>query len=145
MSLLEQLKSEVVKAVMAKDSRRATALRFLISLIDKRALQLPADGLTEAEVLNVLQKEMKNKVEDKETYSSANRMDLVAELIYEIELLKVFLPAELSREEIKKGIEEIVERVGNNFSLVMREAMTKYKGRVDGGVVSGMVKEITSG
>lgn len=145
MSLLEQLKSEVVLAVKAKDSRRATALRFLISLIDKRGLQLPPDGLTEAEVLNVLQKEMKNKVEDKETYLSANRSDLVAELDYEIEQLRAFLPAELSQEEIKKGIEEIVGRVGNNFSLVMREAMAKYKGRVDGGIVSGMVKEITSG
>ena len=142
MSLLDQLKSEVVLAVKARDSRRATALRFLISLIDKRALQLPSDGLTEAEVLNVLQKEMKNKVEDKATYTSANRMDLVAELDYEIEMLKVFLPSELSQEELKKGIEEIVGRVGNNFSQVMREAMAKYKGQVDGGVVSGMVKEI---
>lgn len=144
MSLLNQLKDEVVLAVKAKDTKKATALRFLISLVDKRALQLPTDGLTEAEVLSVLQKEMKNKVEDREVYLKAGRADLVADLDYEIEMLKVYLPKELTEGEIKDGLLEIVGRVGNNFPAVMKEAMAKYKGRVDGGLISRLVKEVTS-
>jgi len=116
-------------------------LRFLISLIDKKELQLPPDGLTEAEEIAVLRKELKNKEESKEMFLKASRQDLVDQLDYEISVVKEYLPAEMSEDKIREIVEQVVAEKGNNFGMVMKEVMIKTGGVVDGGVISRIVKE----
>lgn len=142
MSLHNQLKQEAMIALKNKDFKKSQALRYLISLIDKRGLQLPPDGLSEAEVLTVLQKEMKNKQESKDIFLKAGRQELVDEVDYEINLLSTYLPATASEAEIKASTLEIMGSVGKNFGLVMKEVMVKFKGKADGSVVSKVVREV---
>ncbi|MCL4384677.1 GatB/YqeY domain-containing protein [Patescibacteria group bacterium] len=144
MPVRDQLKADAMSALKNKDSKKAQALRYLVSILDKRELQLPAGSMTEAEMLSVLQKEMKNKEESKAVFEKANRLDLVDEVNYEIGILAAYLPAAASEEEIRKSAEAVKEKVGNNFGLVMKEVMAQFKGRADGAVVSRIVKEIIS-
>ena len=58
----DRIKKEADEALKSGDRKRVEVLRFLVSLIDKRGLQLPPDALTEAEEINVLKKKLKNKV-----------------------------------------------------------------------------------
>ena len=128
-------------AMKEKNQQKVDALRFLISLIDKKELQLPPGGMTEAEELNVLRKELKNKEESKEMFAKAGRTDLVEQLDYEIALVKEYLPVELSEEEVGKMVDEVVASGANNFGMVMGQVMKKVAGKAGGEVVTRIVRE----
>ena len=141
MMLKDKLKKESIEALKSHDQKRVDVLRFLVSLIDKKELQLPVGKMTDAEEIGVLRKELKNKEESKEMFLKANRVDLVQQLDYEIEVVKGYLPAEISQGQIEKVVVDVIADKGNNFGLVMREVMVKLNGAVDGGVISKIVKE----
>lgn len=140
--LKDKLKKESVEALKNHDQKRVDVLRFLVSLIDKKELQLPVGKMTEADEIGAVRKELKDKEESKEMFLKANRQDLVDQLDYEIEIVKKYLPAELRQEDIEKIIDQVIAEKGNNFGLIMREVMVKTNGSVDGSVISGMVKKI---
>ncbi|MDD4785052.1 MAG: GatB/YqeY domain-containing protein [Candidatus Shapirobacteria bacterium] len=137
----DKLKKDSFDALKNRDNKRVDVLRFLISLIDKKELQLPPGGMTEAEEMGVLRKELKNKEESKEMFLKAGRQDLVDQLDYEIVIVKEYLPAEISEEKISEIITQAIAEKGNNFGLIMKEVMIKTGGAVDGGVISRIVKE----
>jgi uncharacterized protein len=139
--LKDKLKKESIEALKNHNQKLVDVLRFLVSLIDKKEMQLPVGKMTEADEIGVLRKELKNKEESREMFLKAGRNDLVEQLDYETEVVKGYLPAEVSKEQIKKTVEEVITEKGNNFGLVMKEVMVKLGGAVDGGVVSGIVKE----
>lgn len=138
----DQIKKEAVEALKSGDKKRVEVLRFLVSLIDKRELQLPLNALTEAEEINVLRKELRNKEEARDMFLKAGREDLVKEQDYEIEIVKVYLPKELDEKEIKEIVEKIVSEKGNNFGAVMGETMKIVAGKASGDLVSKIVKEV---
>ena len=139
--LKDKIKKESVEALKAHDNKKVEVLRFLISLIDKKELQLPLGQMTEAEEIGVLRKELKNKEESREMFVKANRTELVEQIDYEIEIVKGYLPKEVSEEKVTEIVAEIVAEKGNNFGLVMKEVMVRLGGVVDGGVVARIVKE----
>ena len=137
----DQIKQEVVVALKSGDKKKVEVLRFLVSLIDKRELQLPPEGLTEAEEINVLRKELRNKQEAREMFLKASRDDLVKEQDYEIEIVKSYLPKELEEGEIREMVGKIIREKGNNFGAVMGETMKNVAGKASGDVVAKIVKE----
>jgi len=139
--LRDKIKKESVEALKNHDQKLVDTLRFLISLIDKKEMQLPVGKMTESDEVGVLRKELKNKEESREMFLKANRMDLVSQLDYEIEIVKGYLPAEITKEQIEQTVVEVIAEKGNNFGLVMKEVMSKLGGAVDGGVISAIVKE----
>lgn len=141
MSVKEKMRQAVMAAMKIHDQQQVDALRFLISLIDKKELQLPPGEMTEAEEINVLRKELKNKEESKEMFAKADRKDLVTGLYYEIELVKQYLPVEMAREEIEKIVDEIIESGANNFGMIMGQVMKKIAGKASGETVTNIVKE----
>ncbi len=141
----DKLKKDSFDALKNRDNRRVDVLRFLISLIDKKELQLPPDGLTRAEEIAVLRKELKNKEESKEMFLKASRQDLVDQLDYEISIVKEYLPAEMGEDKISEIVEQVMVEKGNNFGMIMKEVMIKTGGLVDGGVISRIVKEKLNG
>ena len=141
----DKLKIDSFNSLKNRDNKRVDVLRFLISLIDKKELQLPPGGMTEAEELNVVRKELKNKEESKEMFLKASRQDLVDQLDYEIELVKEYLPAEISEEKMAEIVDQVIIEKGNNFGMIMKEVMIKTGGAVDGSVISRIVKEKING
>lgn len=143
--LKDKLKKDSAEALKNHNQKMVDTLRFLISLIDKKELSLPVGEMTEAEEIRVLRKELKNKEESREMFVRGDRSDLVAQLDYEIEIVKSYLPAEITEDQIKKVVDEIIGGKENNFGLVMKEVMTKLGGEVEGLVVAKIVKEKLSG
>lgn len=143
--LKEKIKADSIVALKNHDSTKVGILRYLISLIDKKALQMPPEGMTETEEINVLRKELKNKEESKDIFAKANREDLVKEVEVEIEVLKGYLPSAMTEEELQKIVSEAVESNSINgkadFGAVMKEVMGKVAGRAGGEAVSRIVKE----
>jgi len=137
----DKLKSNSVEALKNHDSVKVGVLRFLISLIDKKEMQLPVGQMTEADEIGVLRKELKNKEESREMFLKGNRNDLVEQLDYEIKVLKEYLPEEISEDKVAEIVTKVVAEKGNNFGLVMKEVMIQLNGAVDGSIVSKIVKE----
>jgi len=136
-----KIKEDSVLALKNHDNARVDVLRYLVSLIDKREMQLPIGEMKEDEEMRVLQKELKNKEEAKELFLKGNRNDLVEQLDYEIKILKEYLPQAMSENEISELVNESIRNNGNNFGVVMKEIMTKLNGRVGGDVISKLVKQ----
>jgi len=143
--LKDKLKKDSAEALKNHNQKMVDTLRFLISLIDKKELSLPVGEMTEAEEIRVLRKELKNKEESREMFVRGDRSDLVAQLDYEIEIVKSYLPAEITEDQIKKVVDEVIGGKENNFGLVMKEVMTKLGGEVEGSTVARIVKEKLSG
>ena len=137
----DKLKKDSFDALKNRDNKRVDVLRFLISLIDKKEMQLPPGSLTEIEEIGVLRKELKNKEESREMFLKALRQDLVDELDYEILIVKEYLPQEISEDKIREIVSDVVAEKGDNFGLIMKEVMIRAGGTVDGGMVSRIVKE----
>lgn len=143
--LKDKLKKEAVAALKNRDQKRVDVLRFLISLIDKKELQLPPGTMKEEDEVGVVRKELKNKEEAKAMFASGGRNDLVEELNYEIEVVKAYLPVEMSEDEVKKIVTEVVSEVGaNNFGMIMGMVMKKTGGKIGGDTVSRIVKQVIS-
>ncbi|PIV07773.1 hypothetical protein CO009_03465 [Candidatus Shapirobacteria bacterium CG_4_8_14_3_um_filter_35_11] len=134
-----KIKVDADEALKLGDSEKVGVLRYLISIIDKKALTLPPDLMTEKDELGVLQKELKNKQEAREMFEKGNRVDLVAQQDYEIELLQQYLPKAMEETELEKIVDEVM--LGETvFGNIMREVGKIVAGRADGGQVAQMVK-----
>ena len=104
----DKLKIDSVEALKKHENIKVDILRFLISLIDKKEMQLPVGQMTESDELAVLRKELKNKEESKEMFLKGNRNDLVEQLNYEIEVLKTYLPQAIEENQFIEVEEKII-------------------------------------
>jgi len=144
MNLIDRIRDESKEALKKGDSKRLETLRFLISLVEKKELSKEVGQMTEADVLVVLQSEMKKKKESMEMFSKAGRDDLSKEVKEEIEILSEYLPKEMSTEEIEGVVKKAIEELGQGavFGAVMGKAMGETKGRANGEKVMEVVKKL---
>ena len=146
MLLKDQLKKESVEALKAGNKKKVGMLRYLVSLLDKKEMQLPPGQMKSGDELAVLKKELKNKEESREMFEKAKRAELVAEVEEEIVLVKKYLPQEMGEDELKKIIDEVLgQNEGANFGQIMGQVMAKTEGRADGTLVAKMVSQKISG
>jgi hypothetical protein len=130
----------------AKDEIRLGTIRMLRAAIANFELTRPATKpLTEADLLSVVEKQIKQRRDSIEAYQKGNRPDLVAGEEAEIAVLQVYMPKQLSRAEVHAEVAAIIAALGTNeFPKVMKEAAAKMKGRADGKMVSEVVRELTA-
>ncbi|MEJ2068493.1 MAG: GatB/YqeY domain-containing protein, partial [Deltaproteobacteria bacterium] len=131
-------------AQKAKDKIRLTVIRMLKTVIKNREVE-KRDELTEQELLQAVNSQVKSRKESIVEYKKGDRQDLVKKEEDELEVLKEYLPEELTEEELREIIEAAVteaEAAGpKDMGKVMKIVTAKTTGRADGKVVSGMVKE----
>lgn len=137
--LRNKLKISADEALKLGDSKKVGALRYLISIIDKKALTMPPESFTEKDEIVVLQKELKNKQEAREMFEKASRAELVAEQDYEIELLQQYLPKAMDETELSLIVDEVMKKE-SVFGNIMREVGKIVAGRADGGQIAKIVK-----
>ena len=137
----EKLRQDSIVALKEHNQALVDVLRYLISLIDKRELQLPPESMNESEELKVLLKELKNKEESRELFIKGNRDDLVKQLDYEIEVLKSYLPADMGEDQLEGIVDEAITTEGKNFGAGMKVVISKVAGRVGGERIAPLVKK----
>jgi len=148
MELTEKIQADLKEALKAGEKTRVSTLRFLLSAIHNKeiALSLPkGQGLKDEEVLGILQTQIKQRKESIMFFKQGNRDDLVAKEQAELDILSKYLPQQLSEEEVKKIITEAAGEVGAkglaDFGKVMGAVMPRLRGKTEGDVVAGLVKE----
>lgn len=147
MTLKEQLLADMKEAMKAKaDGKIALGvIRMARAHIRQAEIDAGHVEFDDAQVLSILQKEMKQRRETLEEIAGTDRQDLIDETKAEMAVLQKYLPAELSEEEIRKSVKESVEALApeqRNMGSAMKAAMARLKGRADGKVINRIVREI---
>ena len=139
LQVAEQIRSDVTAAMKAGDRERVTALRLVLSELQKDAKEGAGDEQA------VLRRERKRRRESEQAYREAGRDDLATAEAYEAEAIEAYLPAELSDDELDALVTSAVAETGaaspKDMGRVMKQVMAAAGGRADGKRVSSKVKE----
>ena len=131
----------------AKDGNRVSVLRFLLSSIKYREIE-KKDPLDDDEVLAEITSSAKRRRESMEAFAEGGRMDLVEKEESELAILQEYLPEQLSPDEVRGVVQEVVQAVGatgaSDFGKVMKDLMPRLRGKADGKLVGEIVKEALS-
>jgi uncharacterized protein YqeY len=146
MKLKEKLSEDMRNALRAKDTLRLSTVRLLLAAVKNLEIAKGKDEeLKESDIIEVLVREAKKRKEAIENYKKGQREELAAKETKELEIIKEYLPKELSTEELGKLIEETISLTNardlKDVGKVMGLVMAKVRGRSDGKVVSQMVRE----
>ena len=149
MNLKEQIESDIKKAMLAKEKDELRALRAIKSMILLAETEKGNSGtLTEDVELKLLQKAAKQRQDSFDIYKQQNREDLAATELAEIEIIKRYLPEQMSNDDLVKEIKSIIEQTGaesmKDMGKVMGMATKKLAGKADGKVISQQVKSLLS-
>ena len=140
MSVLEKVREDTTAAMKAGEKERVGALRMIVNELQKAEKEGNGDELA------VLQRERKRRLESAEAYREAGRTDLAEDEEREAELIATYLPEQLSDEELRAIVGDVVAETGasspKEMGQVMSQVMPKVEGRADGKRVSALVKEL---
>jgi len=140
-----QIQGDLKTAMKAADKPAVETLRLLLAAI-KNAEITKRGGLDQGDVLGVITKQVRQREESIEAFKQGNRADLVAVEEAEMALLKQYLPAQISRDEIASEAERVIAEVGaqgpGDKNKVMPKLMPLLKGKADGRLINEVVTEL---
>jgi len=147
-NLKDRLSEELKTSLKAGDKCRLSVIRLTMAAIKNAEIE-KRSALTEPEVFGVLSKECKKRLESIEAFQKGNRGDLVAQEKEELDILKAYLPKQLSREEITAAVQAVVESVDAKTMAdkgkVMAVLMPQMRGKADGKLVNEVVEGLLKG
>ncbi len=171
MTLMDQLQADLKTALRAREEPRLTTIRSLIAAIKNEAVvqrgaaaeriakergvkledlaqsDLPATKqLSDSDIAQVINREIKKRQDAVETYRNANREAAAAGEQAEIDVLRQYLPAQLSSDELRPLVQQAIDEVGAtskaDMKKVMPVVMSRYRDRADGRTLNQLVQEL---
>ncbi len=145
MLLEEKIMNDYKQAMKDKDALKASALSFLRSQLQYAMIDKKLDKLPDGDVIAVIKKQVKQRLDSIEQFEKGNRPDLAQKEKAEAEILKNYLPREMSREELEGLIEKTIQETGaksiKDMGAVMKVLLEGLAGRCDNKLVSELVRE----
>jgi len=144
MDFQAKLMSDLKEAMKAGASDKVNVFRMLNAALKNKAIEKGKDAvLTEEEAMQVLLREAKKRKESVEAFEKGGRLDLADSEKKELAILEVYLPKQMSREEVAAAVEKVLAGLADksNQGLVMKAVMGELKGKADGKMISEVVKE----
>lgn len=147
MSLFEQINQDIKTAMLAKEKEKLEALRavkaaFLIAKSEKGA----EDEMSAEKEIAVIQKLVKQRLESADIYLQNNRTELADKETLEAKYISVYLPAQMSEDEINTALKSIIAESGassmKDMGKVMGIASKAMAGKADGKLISACVKKL---
>lgn len=147
MSLKQQIDTDIKNAMKAKNKEELQALRSIKSMILLAESEKGAEeNLTEDAEMKLLMKAAKQRRESADTYKSNGRDELAQAELFELDVIERYLPKQMSEQELRSKLEDIISKVGasgpQDMGKVMGVATKELAGKADGKMISQLVKEI---
>ena len=145
--MYDKVKSDLTEAMKSGDKFKLNVIRMLKAALmnEEVALHGNGNGLSDDEAIAVIKREVKKRNSSIEEYTKYNKMDVVEDLKKEVEILSVYLPPELSDEELDKAISAIIDEVKpesiKDMGRIMKELTAKFGSSIDMAKASKLVKE----
>lgn len=143
--LKEKLLEDLKQSMKEKNTNR----KNVVQMVRAGILQVEKDKgiqLEDAQVLEIIAKELKKRKDSLADFKKANREDLINQVNEEISVLEEYLPKQLSDEELESKIQEIITKVGattiKDLGMVMKEAKTEIGAQADGKRINEVVRKL---
>jgi len=148
MTLRTKIADDMRSAMKAREAQRLSGIRLLIAAIKQREVDERKE-LSDAEVISVIEKMIKQRRDSIEQFLAAGRQDLVDLETFELNLLSGYLPKQLTDEQVAQEVSEAITQAGARGAADMGKVMSalkaKLSGRADMGKVSALVKAKLAG
>lgn len=153
MGLRDQFNAALKEAMKAKEVRRVSTLRMILAGVKDRDIAARTETSREAvgddELLSLLAKMIKQREESAETYDRGGRPELAAQEREEIEIIRAFMPRQMSAEDMKAAAASVVAETGaasmKDMGKVMAALKERYAGQMDFAKAGALVKDLLSG
>jgi uncharacterized protein YqeY len=143
MTLKQQITEDMKTAMRAKETARLGAIRLLLAAMKQREVDERIE-LTDADIVTIIEKMLKQRRDSINQYEAANRQDLADVEKFEVTVLQSYMPQQFSEAEITSAIAEVIAATGaagpQDMGKVMAAIKPKLAGRADMGKVSGLIK-----
>jgi len=142
MSIQERIDSDLKEAMRAKDTTKLAVLRMLKSALKYAAIAKPGAEaeLSDAEAVQVIRKQAKQRQDSIESFEKGGRADLAQQEQKELSILNGYLPQAMSADQVEKAVREAIAEVGATskaqMGAVMKALQAKVAGRADGKTLS---------
>ena len=144
MSLKDQLLSDMKESMKSKDSVRLETIRSVISAVKNQEIDTRKD-IKEEEILTIVSREVKKRKEAAALYEQGNRPELKDKEIQEMEILKASLPEQVSEEDLRRRIQEVIKETGaegmKDFGKIMKTLVPEFKGKADNALIKDLANE----
>ena len=144
MSLLERLNTDIKQAMKNKEKDKLSVIRMIKSSIQNEAIK-SGNELSEDEELTVLSREVKQRKDSLHEFDKAGRQDLVEKIRTELQYVELYMPKQLSEEEVTEIVKQAISETGASskaeMGKVMAVIMPKVKGKADGSLVNKLVQQ----
>ncbi len=139
--LIDNIKKEKLIAFKNKDNNKRAVLEIVINKYMIAGYEAKASGkeLSDADLIKIISKTLKELEEEKASYEKANRVDTVNDINAQIEVLSAYLPKLMSEEEIKNVILSLEDK---SVPAVMKHFKTNYNGKCDMALVNKVLKSL---
>jgi len=146
MALHDTITSDLTKAMKEQNREVLLVLRGLKAAMKNKQVELRLKDLTDEQIFGVLRSEVKKREEAIEKFIEGSRQDLAKKEEVELTILSGYLPPQLSEEEIKGGLTQVIQELSANspkdLGKVMKSAMAKFAGMADGREVNRLAREL---
>jgi uncharacterized protein len=147
MLLTERIEKDFILAYKNKETLKVAVLRMIKAALKNKQVELKKN-LSDAEALDVLIREVKQRQESIRQFTQAGRDDLSLKEQNELEIIKSYLPSPLTPDEMRQIASEVITELGvsdaKGMGLVMKTITQRYSGRTDGRELSAIVRELLS-
>jgi len=144
MSLKEKLDEDLKLAMKAKDELKLSTVRLLKNAVNNAELA-KKKPFSDEEIITVIQSSIKQRKDSIEQYRQGGREELAVQEEKEMKILQAYLPKQLSEEEVRKLVADVIKETGaasvKEMGKVMGKLMPLIKGKADNSLVSSVVKE----
>jgi uncharacterized protein len=144
MRLKEKLLTDMKEALRAKDSLRLNTIRSVISAIKNQEIDLRKE-IGEEEILTLVTREVKKRKEASALFKDGGRTDLMGKEDQERVVLQAYLPEQVSEEELRKRIQEVIAETGakemKDFGKIMKVLVPEFKGKADNALIKDLAGE----
>ncbi len=128
----------------SKDSIRLETVRCIISAVKNKEIDTRKD-IEEEEILTIISREVKKRKEAATLYEQGNRPELKDKEIQEMKILQTYLPEQVSEEDLRHRIQEVIAETGaegmKDFGKIMKTLVPEFKGKADNGLIQELASE----
>jgi len=145
MNITDQINNDIKQAMLAKEKDKLAALRAVKSELLLEATKGGDGGVSDEMGMKLIQKLVKQRKDAAAIFVEQGREDLAKDELFQVEVLSVYLPAQMGEEEVRKEVQAVIAQVGasgpQDMGKVMGPIMGKLNGKADGKLISALVKE----
>ena len=145
MNYIDKIKNDMYLAMKADQKVKANILRSLLAALKKVEIEIKSE-LSEDQFFSVVKKMVKQLKESAEVYNEAGRGELAEKEKFELEIIQVYLPKQLSKEKTIALVKEVISETSaesiSDMGKVMSIVMQKSGGKVDGGTANRIAREL---